>query len=121
MPAAATKRGAHPLQVPTTTVTIAHPFALREAYEAAGCRQPFTRKVGPRGMGLCWAGLSCVWRPGAADFPVGMAPCPAGADDTATAGLPHQARQLNPFLTPPLPAAPLVYSPPARWRVTTLC
>lgn len=33
-------------QVPTTTVTIAHPFALREAYESANCRPPFTRKVG---------------------------------------------------------------------------
>lgn len=38
-----------PRQVPTTTVTIAHPFALREAYESANCRQPFTRKVGSVG------------------------------------------------------------------------
>ena len=33
------------LQVPTTKETIAHPFALHEAYESSGYRQPFTRKV----------------------------------------------------------------------------
>jgi hypothetical protein len=32
-------------QVPVTKETIAHPFALHEAYEAAGFRPPFTRKV----------------------------------------------------------------------------
>jgi CCR4-NOT transcription complex subunit 6 len=32
--------------VPTTKETIAHPFALHEAYEVSGHRQPFTRKTG---------------------------------------------------------------------------
>ncbi|EFN59287.1 hypothetical protein CHLNCDRAFT_137627 [Chlorella variabilis] len=32
-------------QVPTTKETIAHPFALHEAYESSGYRQPFTHKV----------------------------------------------------------------------------
>jgi CCR4-NOT transcription complex subunit 6 len=35
-----------PLQVPTTKVSIAHPFALHEAYDAAGYHLPFTHKVG---------------------------------------------------------------------------
>ena len=42
-----------PSQVPTTKESIAHPFALHEAYESTDYRQPFTRKVDG---GLCWRG-----------------------------------------------------------------
>lgn len=50
------------LQVPTTKESIAHPFALHEAYEAAGYRQPFTRKARPGG----WGGVRGQARPGGA-------------------------------------------------------
>ncbi|KAI3433865.1 hypothetical protein D9Q98_003668 [Chlorella vulgaris] len=43
-------------QVPTTKVSIAHPFALHEAYDAAGYHLPFTHKVGQQ-----HAVLDYVW------------------------------------------------------------
>ncbi|PSC75824.1 molecular chaperone [Micractinium conductrix] len=56
-------------QVPTTKESIAHPFALHEAYESTDYRQPFTRKVGPESavLDFIWCSrhmeVSAVMRP----------------------------------------------------------
>jgi len=43
-------------QVPVTTESIGHPYALQEAYEAARATPPFTRKVNHQGsvMDFIW-------------------------------------------------------------------